>query len=200
LSAGERPESAWLSWRNVSGERDQRRMEWSGADGAYLATLPHVFTSFDYDISAEGARTRLFHIDVVERPDMTRLALEIVPPAYTGQAARSLDGAVGRTEVFERSELTFAVEFNKPVQSADFVWLSTASGEPVDSAGIEVSDEDRMPLALDADGTRGRLTFTAVRSGAYTIILRDEHDLQNPPGVARELAIVFDAPPQVAWN
>src|SRR5690606_24089141 len=90
LSAGERPESAWLSWQNFTGERDPRRMECSDTGGAYVATLAHVFTSLDYDISAEGARTRLFHIAVVERPDMTRLALEIVPPAYTGQPARTL--------------------------------------------------------------------------------------------------------------
>src|SRR5690606_34233296 len=148
LSPTERPEYAWLSWQNSSGERDQRRMEWSASQEAYVATLPHVFTSFGYDVSSEGARTRWFHIDVVERPDTTRLRLEILPPAYTGQPARNLDGAIGRTEVFERSELTFAVEFNKPVETAELVWLTQEQAEPATAEASAPESLDRLSLTL----------------------------------------------------
>jgi hypothetical protein len=200
LSPGRPPEYAWLNWQNSSGERDQRRMEWSASEEAYVATLPHVFTSFDYDVSSEGARTRQFHIDVVERPDITRLALEIVPPAYTGQPARSLDGAVGRTEVFERSELTFDVDFNKPVRTAELVWLDDERTAPAEVEKVGADDLDRLPLTLNAEGTAGRLTFEAERTGPYAILLRDSHELESQPSVSRELVIVFDAPPQVAWS
>ena len=52
VSTGTLPEYAWLNWQNENGETDQRRMDWSATDEAYVATLPHVFSSFDYDVSA----------------------------------------------------------------------------------------------------------------------------------------------------
>ena len=209
LAPGELPDFAWLNWKNADGETDERRMEWSESVSAYTATLPHVFTSFDFTISAGRTRTKEYHVEVVERPDVAELTLEIVPPAYTAQATQTLDGAVGRTEVFERSELTFELAFNKAVTTAEFVWLPDSgefwttkqaeSGEATSSTA-EIPESDRLPLTLRDDRTGGRIALEANRSGPYALVLRDEHDLESQANVSRELIVVPDVPPQVRWS
>ena len=135
---------------------------------------------------------------MVERPDIVEFGLEVVPPAYTGRAAQVLEGVIGRTEVFERSELTFELTFNKTVESAEFVWTSNPQPD-ADGMKFEIAQEDRIPLELSDESTRGRLTIEAERSGPYAVILRDDRELESVPTIARDLVVVADAPPQAAW-
>src|SRR5690606_33291875 len=69
-----------------------------------------------------------------------------------------------------------------------------------DAAEAASDDLAPLPLTLNEEGTAGRLTFEAERRGAYAILLRDAHQLESQPSVSRELVVVFDAPPQVAWS
>ncbi len=190
------PEYAWLHWRNSDDETDSRRMDFDVEANAYRATLPHVFTSFDYEVSAGSARTRTFHIDVVEAPSIERLIIEVEPPAYTGRPARTLDGPLGRIEVFERSELTFRAELNKPVASAELSWQTELEETTNDGAPTE---RPPLPLALTEDGRQATLTMTTEYGGAFVLTMRDEHDVTNPPEEPWELRVISDEVPVIQW-
>ena len=186
------PESARLHWINADGETDSRRMEYDIDAGTYEATLPHVLTSFDYEVTAGSARTQTFHINVVDAPDLKRLMVEIDPPAYTGLPARTLDGPSGRIDVFEHSELEFQLEFTKPVTHAQLVWLDTSDDEAA---------EPPPPLLCDLseDGLSATLTTTVEQSGQFLFDLRDRQGVANPQGEPWRLVVTPDAPPVIEW-
>ncbi len=156
-----------MNWTNETGESDARRMTWDADRKAFTTTLPHVFHGFRYEIAADNARSREYHVQVVEGPAITAIELDIQPPAYTGLPARKVDGAVGEIVVFERSQLTSALLFNKPLVTGRFLWLGAGSGSrrrdsgcsrgaaPAEDPrypGWKVAEE--LPLVFDADGQR----------------------------------------------
>ncbi|MGE0377757.1 MAG: hypothetical protein AB7Q45_20280, partial [Planctomycetaceae bacterium] len=206
IMKGTLPDQAWLHWRSGEGERggagetDARRMEFDAESGTYRVTLPHVLAALDYEVSAGRARTRTYHIDVVEAPSIKRVVMSIDPPAYTGRAARVLDGPAGRVEVFERSRLTFRLEFSKPVVSAALQWLSpNTATDFADPASVAQS---ALPVTLDGDGRSGMLTLFAARGGPVRFELRDEQHVPNLPLLDEEpleLVLIADEPPAVEW-
>lgn len=196
------PDHAWLHWRGRDGKTDSRRMAFDATTGTFRATIPHVLAAFDYEVSAGAVRTRTYHIDVVEAPQIDRLRVKIAPPAYTGRPARQLDGPIGRIEAFERSRLSFSVEFNKPVASAALQWLDREPGARVPAEAGDSSEAEGLEDAsftLAEDGRSGTLTLTAEHGGPFTITLRDEQDVANFDREPWELVIISDAPPVIEW-
>ncbi len=233
------PDHAWLHWQsgesdgdgdgngNGNGESDVRRMEFDADSGTFRATIPHVLTSFDYEVSAGRVQTRTYEIDVVAAPAIEQFTLEIAPPAYTGLPARRLDSPVGRIEVFEQSRLSFHLEFSKPVVSAALTWVNAApnTADPAaadsDTAGLDTANRDAADRAdaepaspeqaatslphnalaatLADDGRSGMLTVTADRAGPFRIELRDQRGVGNLDDEPWELLIVADQPPAIEW-
>lgn len=198
-AAEERPESVWLNWSDDSGERDARHMDYDEEAGVYFTTIPHVFVPFDFDISSGRARTRQFHVDVQDAPAVVAATLEIQPPAYTGMNARRRDGVVGEIPAFAGSGLTFELEFNKPVQTAELAWAAAANAPAEEE---QPAPAEAHAFALAPDRLSARLEMTATRGGRFEFRLRDRHGLPNPGEPRRVLVITPDEAPliEVAGN
>lgn len=184
----ERPESVWLNWKDASGETDSRHMDFQEDNGVFVTTLPHVFESIDFNISSGRARTKEYHINVVEAPTVTTAMLDVQPPAYTGMHALHFDGVTGEIPVYQNSILTFQLEFNKPVDLAELAW----PGSPLDRA---LADTPNQTFTLSADRQSAVLESTAERGGPFLFRLTDEHTLQNQEEPRRVLVITPDAAP-----
>ena len=184
------PEVAWFNWTGSSGETDSRRMEYDVGEEAFVATLPHVLDSLDFSVSAGSARSREYHIDVVERPRIASLSLEVQPPVYCGKPAETHDGAVGRIEVFERSKLRFRLAFNRPVEVGTFHWLAA-------DAHIEATQDREHSLQLSADHQTAKLELDARFGGRFSFQLLDEFGIENPEEPDRELVVIPDQPPDL---
>jgi hypothetical protein len=226
LREGELPRDVWLHWSSTGGETDTRRMLWDPDRKLFTATLPHVFHPFDFDVAAGAARTRTYHVNVVEPPAVEAFLVDVQPPPYTGQPAQRLDGAVGETTVFERSQVRFELHFNKPIQQAEIVWYAdaaaaparatqpmgpgrpsapagAASSQPLNAVAVGAADAVRsaVPLELSTDRTQGSLRFEALpdAGGRFAVRLTDEHGLTNASDPLRTLRIQLDQPPTVAF-
>ncbi|MCA9054147.1 MAG: hypothetical protein KDA75_09945, partial [Planctomycetaceae bacterium] len=215
LDTHEIPDEVWLNWTNDGGEADVRRMLWDPDLKAFTATLPHVFHPFDFNVTSDAARTRDYHVNVVEPPSIASLMVDVQPPAYTGLPAQRLDGAVGETVVFERSRVRFELQFNKPVASAEVVWLSPPVHTPIvhnqlTGAGTVAANgapdtltpvQEKVPFDLSSDRTSGTLEFDALPDigGRFALRLTDEHDLQNDDEPLRSLRVQPDLPPNIAF-
>ena len=192
------PQTIWLNWnsaatKDTAAQSDSRRMELDPASGTYLTTVPHVFQGFDYNVSQRNARSRDYHINVVDAPSIATITLQVQPPAYTGKPRAVVDGVTGKISVFERSRLEFRLKFNKPVQSAQLVW---------DAVPVEEGQPDKKPpallkLDLSDDRTSATLAFAAETGGPFEIALTDDHDLTNPPEPERILDVIPDTAPIV---
>lgn len=196
IAPGTRPEYAWLRWQSTDDKTDERRMDFDEESSAYRATLPQVLTSFDYDVSAGSAQTRTFHIDVIEAPEIERLIVELEPPAYLGRPARTIDGPLGRIEVFEQSRLTIRAELSKPIAQAELLWLMSETGQADDASEESVP----LPCTLSEDGLSATHTMIAEQSGEFSLRLRDEHGVTNLPGEPWELRVTADQPPVIGWG
>jgi len=197
---GELPETAWLNWTDASGETDRRRMQFDAATGHYITTLPHVFSPFQFEVSAERARSRSYRVDVVDAPAVTTLQLHVQPPAYTGYPATTLDGVVGEAKVFEQSQLQFRIQFNKPVTRAEFEWqrsTSGASGEVEAQGAAAEANLARVALTLAEDRMSATYEMSATESGAFAIRVTDEHGLSNADDPRRSVVVLADQPPQL---
>ncbi|MEX2287441.1 MAG: hypothetical protein WD648_10150, partial [Planctomycetaceae bacterium] len=189
--AVELTEPVWLVRGGPGPEQDARRMEWDAATGTFATTIAHVLSSFEFSVSSGRSRSRGYHVEVLDAPEIAELTLQVEPPAYTGRVAERHDGALGEIPIFERSKLKFHVGFNKTVAEGRLEWLD--GRDLVDAKG----SRSKMPLALAEDGLSGTLDVEATRGGPFALHLADEHDLHNRRHPPRAIRLVHDEPPRL---
>jgi hypothetical protein len=200
-TAGERPETVRMNWRDVTGATDSRRLKYNSKTDAYTAVISHVFSGFDYNISAAGNRSRQYHIQVVEAPEIAEVTLDIASPSHTGIPAVHNDGVVGTIAVVEQSKLTFRLKFNKPITASELRWLnllsSAATETEQDAADTDesVKYEPVTAVRLSTDGESAELRLTATVGGPFDFLLTDKHGLSNSDEPQRILEIIPDRPP-----
>ncbi|REJ85690.1 MAG: hypothetical protein DWQ34_28530 [Planctomycetota bacterium] len=187
------PDEVWLKWKNERGDRDRRQMAWSEDRERYVALLPHVFHSFQFEVVSGSARTRAYQVNVVEAPALMALMLAVDPPAYSGRHAELIDGAVGEMVVLEGSDLALSMEFNKPVADALFVWTP----DPTDD--IPEPHAVKSPVDIAEDGMSGALELDAGAGGVFSIVLTDRDGLHNLDEPIRRIRVIADEPPLVAF-
>lgn len=182
----EPPKSLMLEWRDSSGTTDRRAMPFDEARKSFVALVPHVMRDFDFRIVVERQKTRDYKVQVVEPPVVTKVRLDVEPPAYAGWPAQSLDGAIGAIKVFEKSRLKFSLEFNKPVETAQLVWRQHGNAH--------------QKLELAASKQTATLEFSADPNvtGPFFFALEDIHKLPNNDIVPRELVVVTDEAPKLS--
>jgi hypothetical protein len=149
FSAGTPPESAWLEWIGERGKAERRRLDWDDERESYVGLRSRVEESFTYSVSAGRTRSRDYRIDVVERPEVREFAVDIVPPAYTGEPARRHDAVVGEIIAIEQSQLEFTASFNKPVERAELLWI-----DPVRRRVEDEGEEEEGKRGRGEEGTR----------------------------------------------
>lgn len=207
FAAGTRPEFARLDWRPEEAPAQQRRLDWDPLTESYTLTLPRVDQSFDYAVSAGQARTRLHRIDVVDRPEIGEILLDVVPPSYTGRPATQHDALLGEVRAIEQSRLDFVMSFNKPVATAEILWLD-GPGRPLraDQPQERLADgsviKDRSLLELSSDRTSARLNMTAALdgpAGRFLVRVVDDFDLLQRREDIRRLTIEADQAPTLEF-
>ena len=88
-----------LNWSDETGASDSRRLEWDESKERFVTTLPYVLQSLTFQVTADHAKSGLFHIDVSDPPVITQWKLELEPAAYTGLPATSLSGVPAEIRV-----------------------------------------------------------------------------------------------------
>ena len=178
--------SLTLEWRDSAGTTDRRAMTFDKARKSFVALVPHVMRDFDFRIAVERQKSRDYKIQVVEPPVVTKIRLDVEPPAYAGWPAQSLDGAIGAIKVFEKSRLKFTLEFNKPVETAQLVWRQHGDAN------------QKLELAGTKQTATLEVTADPAVSGPFLFALKDTHKLSNADTVPRELVVVTDEAPKLA--
>lgn len=206
FGAGVFPEAAWLEWTSATGTVQTRRLDWYEKEQLYSVVLPRVDDSFDYRVAADGVRTRQHHIEVVDRPDIIRFAVDITPPAYTGAPAQHQAVVLGEFVAIEQSQLELQLTFNKPLVSAEILWLEgelpqarSERAPPLQLVdGIPVRAKTTLPLSGDGLST----VFNTVAaldapSGRFVVRTVDEHGLQARVETVRRFTVQPDLPPLI---
>lgn len=203
---GELPKSIWLEQRTEDGRTDGRRLDWDTETESFVATLPRVKQSFDYHVSAQRSRTQTYHIDVVTLPAIQALTIEISPPPYTGHAAQSHDLALGEIMSVEQSHWEVTAHFNKPVKTAEILWLDQGTGIPNPREPELLADgtpiRNRTTLTLNKERTAANvyeLLPLEAPAGRFAIRATDEYGLHSETDLIRRLTLIPDTAPIVQF-
>ena len=201
------PKEVWLNWCDAQGRCESRQMSLDDETGAFRTQWHRLLDDLTYTISSRRNRSREYKIEVVERPEVTNLRLEIQPPEYTRLPPQVLDGVLGNVSVYRDSELTFRLQFNKPVRQVELFGLSTPmtpeatavlSGQATTFPPIDLpAGQAPSAVQLAEDGLSAQFTMTASKEASFAVIVADEHGLLNEPDSLRRLLLLADAPPTV---
>jgi hypothetical protein len=191
-------EQVWLHWTDEAGIQDSRRLEWDAETQHFAVTLPHLAKSIRVYATAYSSQSETRQIQVAEPPVITRLHLDIKPPAYTGLPARTSDGALGEIRAPERSRVVLKMEFNGPVSQAELIWPIPPESDPNAMPGEEQKRTSlTYSMKLADDGLVAGVEALALYPGPFSIRLKNKLGLTNDEP-ARSIVIDPDLPPEIS--
>lgn len=168
-----------LFTRTGSGAGFERSTMIPAAGGRFEATLFRLGDSLEYFVESAGVRSPVFRVAVADLPQVDRLELEYVFPAYTGLSPQRIENG-GDIAVLAGTMVRVRVHPTMPAPA----------GRVVVEGGAPASLEGRTAGALDGE-------FRVTRSGSYHV------ELQAPSGemVAASphyaIDVLADQPPSV---
>lgn len=149
------------------------------SSGEYRSTVQGLRNSFDYYAEAKGYRSRYFRIEVVDRPFIRSMRVQLTFPSYTKLPPRYLDDNVGDVTAIAGTRISLDMTLNKEIAKAALVFA------------------DSQEVAVTVDGTRAKTGFTLRREGSYHIALRDAGGITNANPIEYALKVVPDMAPTV---
>ncbi|MBR9978641.1 MAG: DUF4175 family protein, partial [Bacteroidetes bacterium] len=146
---------------------------------AYVTTMQGVRTSFEYYAEARGYRSRHYRVDVVDRPFIRSLRVQLTFPSYTKLPPRYLDDNVGDVSAVTGTRVSLEMTLNRDVAEAAVVF----------------ADTQQVPVTLD--GTRAKAVFVLRSEGSYHVALRDPAGIENANPIEYALNVLPDMVPTV---
>jgi hypothetical protein len=184
------PEEAWLE---IRGERRMQRMD-SVADETrrFQTQLASVTEPIEFRVVESRASSPWTRLELVNRPEVSELALTASPPVYTQEKPVVLPAEGGPYQLLKGTSLAIRGKATKPLSAA-----AIAHGKK--SHALNVSPTGEFEIQLPASD---------VQDGDYSLTLLDTESMQLPgrpePGplnsrvpVTFRLKLLGDKPPQV---
>ncbi len=152
-----------------------------GEDGRYEGMLFDVDAPLEYFVEADGVRSPVFTLSVVDVPYVERVELEYHFPAYSGlEPQKSEDG--GDIAVLKGTEVRLRV----------FSTMKTPRG------WLALNEEESVTLTAQADGSL-TAAFTADRDGFYRIELEAPTGERTAASPQYTIDVLTDQPPSVSF-
>lgn len=168
--SGAVPAEAVLVFKTESATEPESLPMQSGIEGTIFgAVMSAVSEDLTYHLEASGHASEDFKLTTFEYPALVQTDLTITPPAYTGDAPKTLKKAMKAT-LLDGSSVRIDIRVNKPLAAAELF------GE----------DESIVPLTpAPEDPTLLTATFTPSASIKYRVHLVDVADRanRNPPWI-----------------
>jgi len=170
----------WLQLRWDDGALQALPMP--GTGGTYAVTLEAVTRGFTYHVSCGDAESRRYRMGLNIPPRVERVALHIVPPAYTHLPERDCSG--GDARVISGSRVTM---------------IGDLGGEAVSSATVQTdAGEHAARLSATDHGQQLRAEFQPVHDLSWHWHLVGTNGAVSTASQVWLITVVPDAPPVVA--
>lgn len=149
------------------------------SSGLYASRITQPRNSFEYYAEAKGYRSRHFRVEVVDRPFIRSMRVQLHFPAYTKLPPRYLDDNTGDVTAIAGTRVSVEMTLNKEIAAAALMF----------------ADSQQVNAAID--GARAKAAFTLRRDGSYHIGLRDAGGIRNVDPIEYTLKVVPDMAPTV---
>ncbi len=175
------PSLVTLSMRRI-GETEAETVEIPSDDAgtSFRYRLESVQASFRYRFEASPVQSDWFAIDVLSRPAVRQLQLELSPPSYTRLMPRKLEPGVGDVAALVGTRVTVTVE---------------PAHQVARSAYVQFSAGDSLPL--EPVGQRFAGSFALKQKDTYSIQLTSEDGLRNADPISYTLTVTPDLSPSI---
>jgi hypothetical protein len=150
--------------------------------GLYEGILFDVGAPVEYFVEAEGVRSPVYTLKVVDLPYVQRLDLEYHFPSYTGLEMQKVEDG-GDIAALRGTEVRMKIT---PT-------MKTTGGRLV------VNDKDSVPLTAQADGTL-TASFTAAREGFYRVELEAPNGEKVAASPQYTIDVLDDQAPTVTFR
>lgn len=137
----------WIEWEDSKGEQLSRRMDLDEATGEYTTQFSRLLSGFQYSISTERSRSKLYTIQIAEPPSITDTLLTITPPEYTQAKPQEFTVLPSEISVPEQSQFVINLTFDRPVTEATFQYQHYSSGP--DSQQRPPAEQQNFVLSED---------------------------------------------------
>jgi len=146
--------------------------------GTFNFEINSVRSSFKYFADAEGVRSDLFEIKVIDRPVVKTLEIEINPPSYSN---------IPKTVQKDNGNIQSLVGTR--------VIVNLSSTKKLKEAKLEFSDSTLVNLKIDKESATGY--FSVKKDNSYRIQLVDENGNENLAPITYEVKAINDAFPLI---
>lgn len=163
--------------RTVVAERD------TTGNSRYTARITGLQRSLTVYAKAQQAFSDSSWLEVVPRPRIARLQVEVRPPEYTGQSRHQLPEGVGDILALPGSIVSVDVEASRSLQEAHLVF-SPEGG----------TAHNRM---MDARGRQASHTFTLQQAGSWWLKLVAMDGVESGDPLVWTISLSEDLPPNV---
>lgn len=164
----------------VSAKGGEEKIPLDFTGDSFSHCFEKVLADFSYRVEANGFKSPLFQVDVVDAPRVENLTLSFHYPPYSGLPERTEEHARGDIAALEGTRVVLSIEPDRPVREGRLAFQKS---------GL---------LPLEAGGEnilRGE--FTLKESDRYTIELKNPQGLKNPHPPLHSVRVLSDEPPQV---
>jgi hypothetical protein len=192
-------------WQEVPMQPDPSRPD------TYRVELKAITESFPYRVTAGDGTSKMYTIDVVQRPQVKSVALKYSYPAYTELPPRTLDSTDGNVASIAGTTVTLELSSSKPLQWAKLA-LKTGKGQnllwPEETGPVirltRGNDESAWTGTFVLSTTGAKLPNDIVHPivegpDSYQILLMDTEGYTNADPLWRTIHVTRDQPPAVAF-
>jgi hypothetical protein len=166
------------------------------ASTSFTHTFERIEDTLQCRVTGGDARTDWFTVEVVDRPRIEEVTIEIFPPAYTRLDPYPLRAGQTVAEALKGSRLRFHIRTNKPVVKAELIREAAAGPEPLGPASAP---------APTSPYSGARQAFTAedapAATASYYFLMEDELGLSSvsdrSPPLRFSVRLLPDKPPGV---
>lgn len=141
--------------------------------------LYNVRVPIDYFIKVKDLKTSKFKIDVIDRPVIKFLKVQLIYPSYTKLEPQYLDDNSGDITAITGTVVKFEILSSKSLDSAKIIF------------------DDGSSFNLSVSGMTARGKFKLVKNGTYHIELKSEDGLKNDQPVKYKINLIQDDYPKV---
>jgi hypothetical protein len=153
------------------------------ADPVFGGSVTEVANDFTYHLEYRGQKTREFKVTVFEHPRLVRSDVDLKFPDYTKLAPKHIEDT-RRVSAVEGTQMDFALQLNKPVQSAKLIARDGKKTE--------------IPLTVTPDKATATLpAFKPAKSGSYDLQLVDAEGRKNKVASPFVIDVQPNRPPEL---
>ncbi|CUS78915.1 hypothetical protein JGI7_00414 [Candidatus Kryptonium thompsonii] len=147
--------------------------------GEFEHEIYNVRTPFEYFVKVKDLKTEKFKIDVIDKPIVKLLKVQLLYPSYTGFSPVYLEDNMGDITAIAGTIAKFEILSNKSLDSAKLVF------------------NNGLTSALDVNETMAKGNVKLMQSGTYHIELKSKDGLKNEQPVEYKINIIQDEYPKV---